>query len=45
VLDSWEHAFMVDFGIKRSEYIDAFLGNIKWSVVSKRFRGLKIIER
>ena len=45
VLDSWEHAFMVDFGIKRPDYIDAFLKNIKWSVVSKRFRDLKTIER
>jgi Fe-Mn family superoxide dismutase len=37
VLDSWEHAFMVDFGIKRPDYINAFLNNIKWSEVSKRF--------
>jgi Fe-Mn family superoxide dismutase len=37
VLDSWEHAFMVDFGIKRPEYINAFLDNVKWSVVSERF--------
>ena len=37
VLDSWEHAFMVDYGIKRPDYINAFLENIKWSEVSKRF--------
>jgi len=37
VLDSWEHAFMVDFGIKRPDYINAFMQNIKWSEVSKRF--------
>jgi len=37
VLDSWEHAFMVDFGIKRPEYINAFMENIKWSEVSRRF--------
>jgi Fe-Mn family superoxide dismutase len=37
VLDSWEHAFMVDFGIKRPDYINAFLQNIKWSEVSSRF--------
>ena len=37
VLDSWEHAFMVDYGIKRPEYINAFLENVKWSEVSKRF--------
>jgi Fe-Mn family superoxide dismutase len=37
VLDSWEHAFMVDFGIKRPDYINAFIENINWAVVSKRF--------
>ena len=37
VLDSWEHAFMVDYGIKRPDYINAFLENINWAEVSKRF--------
>jgi Fe-Mn family superoxide dismutase len=38
VLDSWEHAFMVDYGIKRPDYINAFLENVKWSEVSRRFK-------
>ena len=37
ILDSWEHAFMIDFGIARAKYLDAFVENIKWSEVSKRF--------
>jgi Fe-Mn family superoxide dismutase len=37
VLDSWEHAFMVDYGIKRPDYIAAFMENINWAEVSKRF--------
>lgn len=37
VLDSWEHAFMVDYGIKRPDYVNAFIENIKWSEVSRRF--------
>lgn len=37
VLDSWEHAFMVDYGIKRPDYLSVFVENIKWSEVSKRF--------
>jgi len=37
VLDSWEHAFMVDFGIKRPDYINVFLENINWGEVSRRF--------
>ena len=40
VLDSWEHAFTVDFGIMRPDYIDAFLENLKWSEVSRRFLNL-----
>jgi Fe-Mn family superoxide dismutase len=40
VLDSWEHAFMVDFGIRRPDYINAFLDNVKWSEVSRRFGGI-----
>jgi len=41
VLDSWEHAFMVDFGIRRPDYINAFLENIRWSEVSRRFDDLE----
>jgi Fe-Mn family superoxide dismutase len=37
VLDSWEHAFMVDYGIARAKYLETFVENIKWSEVSKRF--------
>ena len=37
VLDSWEHAFMVDYGIKRPDYVNVFLDNINWSEVSRRF--------
>ena len=45
VLDSWEHAFMVDFGIRRPDYIQAFQENIKWSEVSRRFQEAKVPER
>ncbi|HEY3271033.1 MAG TPA: Fe-Mn family superoxide dismutase [Geothrix sp.] len=37
VLDSWEHAYMVDYGTARPKYLDIFMDNIKWSEVSKRF--------
>jgi len=37
VLDSWEHAFMIDFGIARAKYLETFVENLKWSEVSKRF--------
>jgi len=36
VLDVYEHAYMIDYGVKRAAYLDAFMGNIDWSVVNKR---------
>jgi len=36
VLDVYEHAYYVDYGPKRAAYIDAFLENVNWNVVSKR---------
>lgn len=41
VLDSWEHAFMVDYGIARAKYLDTIVDAIKWSEVSKRFAAAK----
>jgi Fe-Mn family superoxide dismutase len=45
VLDSWEHAFMLDFGIKRADYINAFFENIKWSEVSRRFGQIQVTKK
>ncbi len=36
VMDVFEHAFMLDYGLKRADYIQAFLGAIDWSVVDGR---------
>ncbi|MBP9782617.1 MAG: superoxide dismutase [Candidatus Pacebacteria bacterium] len=37
VMDCWEHAYMTDYGIKKADYIAAFMNAIDWSVVEKRF--------
>lgn len=37
VMDVFEHAFMVDYGIKRADYIGAFWKAIDWGEVSKRY--------
>ena len=37
VMDVWEHAFMLDYGIKRDGYIDAFVEAINWKEVQERF--------
>lgn len=37
VMDVFEHAFMIDYGLKRADYIAAFMKAVDWSVVEKRF--------
>lgn len=38
VMDVWEHAYMVDHKASgRADYIRAFLNNINWGVVQKRY--------
>jgi Fe-Mn family superoxide dismutase len=36
VMDVFEHAFMIDYGLKRADYINAFFKNINWEVVAGR---------
>jgi len=36
VMDVFEHAFMIDYGLKRADYIEAFFTVIDWRVVEKR---------
>lgn len=36
VLDTYEHAYFIDYGTDKKSYINAFMDNIKWSEVNKR---------
>lgn len=36
VMDVFEHAYMTDYGIKRADYINAFMKNINWGVTESR---------
>ncbi len=38
IMDVFEHAFMIDYGLKRADYIAAFFRNIDWTVAAGRFR-------
>jgi Fe-Mn family superoxide dismutase len=38
ILDVFEHAFIIDYGLKRAEYIEAFSKNINWKAVEGRLR-------
>ena len=37
VLDVFEHAYMPDYGIKRADYIEAFMRAADWTVIEKRY--------
>jgi Fe-Mn family superoxide dismutase len=36
IMDVFEHAFMIDYGLKRADYIAAFFNNINWQAVEAR---------
>lgn len=36
IMDVFEHAFMIDYGLKRADYIQAFFQNLKWETVDRR---------
>jgi Fe-Mn family superoxide dismutase len=38
VLDFFEQAFMIDYGLKRADYIEAFFNNVNWNAVEARLR-------
>ncbi|MEO5770639.1 MAG: Fe-Mn family superoxide dismutase [Burkholderiaceae bacterium] len=36
-LDMYEHAYHLDFGAKAAAYVDAFMNNIRWDAVYRRY--------
>jgi Fe-Mn family superoxide dismutase len=38
IMDVFEHAFMLDYGLKKADYIGAFFKNINWSAVEARLK-------
>jgi Fe-Mn family superoxide dismutase len=38
ILDVFEHAFMIDYGLKRADYIEAFFKNIDWKAAEARLK-------
>ncbi|MCX8168643.1 MAG: superoxide dismutase [Candidatus Methanomethylicia archaeon] len=37
VMDVFEHAYMIDYGLRKAEYVEVFFKNINWSEVIERF--------
>lgn len=42
VMDVYEHAYAIDYGVKRPPYIEAFMKNIDWDVCSQRLEKINI---
>jgi len=36
IIDTYEHAYFIDYGTDKKGYIDAFIKNIKWDEVNRR---------
>jgi Fe-Mn family superoxide dismutase len=37
-LDGWEHAYMIDYGTSKAEYIQVLEKSIDWSIANRRFQ-------
>lgn len=40
IFDVFEHAYMIDYGVNRADYITAFIAVINWAEVNKRFEAV-----
>ncbi len=38
IMDVFEHAFMLDYGLKKADYLGVFFENINWSAVEARLK-------
>lgn len=38
IMDVYEHAYFMDFGTNKKEYITTFIENINWKVLNQRFQ-------
>ena len=41
-LDVYEHAYWMDFGANRAQYIDEWFGHLDWKAIGARFRAIKM---
>lgn len=37
-LDTYEHAYFIDYGVNRAAYIDAFFENLDWKTIDENFK-------
>ena len=45
VLDMYEHAYAIDYGASAAKYVDAFMANVNWDEVQRRYeRALRALK-
>lgn len=44
IMDVFEHAYMIDYGLKRADYVEAFFNAIDWEKVSDRLIRMRETE-
>ena len=40
-LDMYEHAFHMDYGSAAAKYVDAFMANLDWEAIDRRYRAVR----
>ena len=40
VLDMYEHAYQMDYGAAAAKYVDAFMSNVNWEEINRRFEAI-----
>lgn len=38
IMDVFEHAYMIDYGLKKADYIESFFKNINWDITESRLK-------
>ena len=44
VMDVYEHAYVIDYGVKRPPYIEAFMKNVNWNACTERLERVNMAE-
>lgn len=44
VMDVYEHAYVIDYGVKRPPYIEAFMKNINWNASAERLERVNMAD-
>lgn len=44
-LDVYEHAYFLDYGVNRAEYIEAFFQNLNWQIIEENFNSFSISKK